>query len=101
VIFERYNDGHGSLYQTHWKDSLGDHYAVWVPTSSAYEIVLLQDLNAIGSKFIYDNNYFTIENINGVKRPVPCDTIEMINGKRTPVPLIKHISAVATLVPYK
>jgi hypothetical protein len=98
AIYERYNDGRGALFQTYWRGADGDHYASWVATGAAFEIVISQDLSANGKKFIYNNKYYWIKRIDEVRRPVPC---EYVDGKQEPLPASKKVEPVASLVPYK
>jgi hypothetical protein len=85
AILERGQDGSGTLFETHWKDSAGDHYAGWVATSHAYEYVISGNNRGPGKKYVYPKGYYSIQSIEGVSRPVP----------------VVKIDAVATLIPKK
>ena len=70
AIFEKGSDGSGTLFQTHWKDSQGDHFAGWVTTSHAYEFVIPVNRSSKGKKYVYPARTYTIKHINDVGRPV-------------------------------
>ena len=99
AIFERSEDGSGSLLQTRWQDDQGDHFAVWVSPpfipirlqsskhyrgGPAYEFVVPFDRSKEAKRFVYQKGKFTIQIINGIARPVPKDP---------------EIKPVATLIP--
>ena len=92
-IFERSEDGSGSLLQTRWQDDQGDHFAAWVSppfiskrlqSGPAYEFVVPFDRSKEAKRFVYQKGKFTIQMINGITRPVPKDP---------------EIQPVATLIP--
>jgi len=73
AIFERSEDGSGALFQTHWVDDQGDHFAGWVATSHGYEFVIPTDRTKEGKKYVYPVGRYRIETIDGIRRPVPND----------------------------
>ena len=74
AIFERSEaDGSGALFQTHWIDDQGDHFAGWVATSHGYEFVIPTDRTKDGKKYVYPANTYKIKMIDGIQRPVPND----------------------------
>jgi len=98
-IFERSEDGSGSLLQTRWQDDQGDHFAAWVSPpfipirlqsskhyrgGPAYEFVVPFDRSKEAKRFVYQKGKFTIQIVNGIARPVPKDP---------------EIKPVATLIP--
>jgi hypothetical protein len=99
AMFERSEDGSGTLFQTRWQDDQGDHFAAWVcpPViplklqsskhfrgGPAYEFVVPFDRSKEAKRFQYQKGKFTIQIINGIARPVPKDP---------------EIKIVATLIP--
>ena len=92
AIFERSVDGSGFLYQAHWQDDQGDHFASWViplpgfstiverPVKSlsgccgtAYEFVVPFDRSKEAKMYRYPKQTYTIKKIDWVKRPIPKD----------------------------
>lgn len=73
AIFERSEDGSGALFQTHWIDDQGDHFAGWVATSHGYEFVIPTDRTKEGKKYVYPVKTYRIKMIDGIQRPVPND----------------------------
>ena len=71
AIFERSTDGSGALFQTHWKDELGDHFAGWVLTGPAYEFIVPSDRSREARKYFYPKGSYSFKELNGVSRPVP------------------------------
>jgi hypothetical protein len=93
AIFEREEDGSGSLIQTHWQDKQGDHFAAWVsvpgiPSAGcltdlttlpsrkgrggpAYEFVVPIDRSKEAERFVYERGTYTIWELDGISRPVP------------------------------
>ncbi|HTF99506.1 MAG TPA: hypothetical protein VK654_02835 [Nitrospirota bacterium] len=71
AIFERSADGSGTLFETHWKDEQGDHYAGWVATSHGFEFVVPADLKKEAKRYVYPKGYYSLKTINDVERPVP------------------------------
>ncbi len=76
AIFERSPDGSGALFLTRWQDEKGDHYAGWVATSHGYEFVKRQDGKV--EKYVYPKGYFTVKEIDGVRRPVPAVKLDPV-----------------------
>ena len=78
-IFERSLDGSGVLFQAHWEDEEGDHYAGWVSKSHGYEFIVPKDKkNQPTKKFVYPAGYYNVTEIDGVMRPVPLYEIEPV-----------------------
>jgi hypothetical protein len=90
AIFERSEDGSGTLIQAHWQDDQGDHFASWViplpgfsflferPRLSgccgpAYEFIVPLDRSKKAKKFVYPKQTYSIKKINWISRPVPKD----------------------------
>jgi len=88
AIFERSEDGSGALFQTHWLDDQGDHFAGWVSLlpgrgvplegsgilfmkGPAYEFIVPLDRSKEARKFVYPKGTYRIRKINGISRPVP------------------------------
>ncbi len=71
AIFERSGDGSGTLFQTHWQDEQGDHFAGRVANSHGYEFVIPIDRKQPGRKFVYPTKTYFVQMKNGVKRPIP------------------------------
>lgn len=84
AIFERSEDGSGVLFETHWKDSQGDHFSGWVYKRHGYEFIIPTDRLKEGKKYVYPVNTYRIKTINGIERPVPND---------------KTVKAIARLIP--
>ena len=78
AIFERSLDGSGALFQTHWEDENGDHFAAWVSTKHAYEVVVPKDRTQPAKKFVYPAGYYSVVQKNGIERPVPTYEIEPV-----------------------
>jgi hypothetical protein len=73
AIFERSEDGSGTLFQTHWIDDQGDHFAGWVFNRHGYEFVIPTDRTKEGKKYFYPARTYAIKTIDGIRRPVPDD----------------------------
>jgi hypothetical protein len=77
AIFERSPDGSGSLFETHWTDQDGDHFALWIYIAGGgdqmpgYEFVVPEDRTQNAKLYIYPYGTYLIQVIDGVKRPVP------------------------------
>jgi len=71
AMFERAANGSGALFETHWSDDAGDHFAGWVATSHGYEFVVPKDRQQPASKYVYPRGTFRLVDIDGVTRPVP------------------------------
>ncbi len=83
AVFERSLDGSGVLFQTHWEDNDGDHFAGWVSKSHGYEFVVPKDRTQPAKKYIYPAGYYSLLEKDGITRPVP----------------VVEIDPVATLIP--
>ncbi|NQV03773.1 MAG: hypothetical protein HQ542_14075 [Bacteroidia bacterium] len=70
-VFEREADGGGTLFELHWKDDQGDHFAAWF--LHAYEFIIPFDRTKPAEKYVYLVDTYTEKYIDGVKRPVPND----------------------------
>jgi len=92
AIFERSENGSGTLFQAHWQDDQGDHFASWliplpgfsllvarpVPSLSgccgpAYEFIVPLDRSKEVKRFVYPKQTYSIKKINWISRPVPKD----------------------------
>lgn len=73
AIFEQSGDGSGALFETHWIDDQGDHFAGWIATSHGYEFVIPSDRTKEGKKFVYPVKTYRVERIDAIERPVPID----------------------------
>jgi hypothetical protein len=82
AIFERSEDGSGSLMQTHWQDDQCDHFGAWVSPpvgiiskrglgGPAYEFVVPFDRSKEAKKFVYEKGAYRVRSIDGIWRPVP------------------------------
>ncbi len=78
AIFERSPDGSGALFETHWTDSDGDHFAGWVATSHGYEFVVPKDRKKSANKYVYPAGYYELKEKDGVTRPVPNTSIDPV-----------------------
>jgi hypothetical protein len=78
AIFERSQDGSGTLFHTHWRDQQGDHFAGWVATSHGYEFILPLDRSQPAKKFVYPKGYYSVTEIDGVSRPVPMTQMDPV-----------------------
>lgn len=78
AMFERSNDGSGTLFETHWKDGQGDHFAGWVATSHGFEFVVPADRKKEAKRYVYPKGYYTLTTINGIERPVPSVALEPV-----------------------
>ena len=78
AIFERSPDGSGVLFETHWKDGQGDHFAGWVATSHGYEFVVPTNRKKEAKKFVYPKGFYFLTTINNIERPVPSVPIEPV-----------------------
>ncbi len=78
AIFERSADGSGTLFETHWKDDQGDHFAGWVATSHGYEFVVPANRKKEAKKFVYPKGFYSLSTINNIERPVPSVPIEPV-----------------------
>lgn len=71
AIFEQDEDGKGVLFERHWADPHGDHFAVWTVPGPAYEVLVPVDRTRPAYRFAYDGGRFAVENRDGIERPVP------------------------------
>ena len=78
AILERSPDGSGTLFQTSWRDEQGEHFAGWVKTSHGYEFVVPLDRSKPAKKYVYPKGFYSIQEINGISRPVPTTTMEPV-----------------------
>ena len=78
AIFERSEDGSGTLLRTHWRDQQGDHFAGWVVTSHGYEYIVPLDRSKPAKKFVYPKGYYSVKGIDGVSRPVPATQMDPV-----------------------
>ncbi len=88
AIFEQMDDGSGTLFQTRWQDSQGDHFCAWVKgntgSSHAYEFIVPTDRSKTAKKYVYPAGTWDTRKVNGMTRLVPDD------------PDVEHV---ATLIP--
>ena len=78
AIFERSPDGSGALFQTHWRDEKGNHFAGWVAKSHGYEFIVPIDRKKEAKKFVYPKYTYEVKEIGGIWRPVPSAPIEPV-----------------------
>ena len=75
AMFERSEDGSGTLHQTRWTDEQGDHFAAWVKGGSAhghgYEFIVPLEKSKNAKRFVYPAGTYTVKTIDGIRRPVP------------------------------
>jgi hypothetical protein len=81
AMFEQSEDGTGVVFERHWVDHHGDHFAVWA--GSAFEVVVPRDRAQPAYRFEYPPTLYKVENHGGVERPVPAMPIEA-NAKLHP-----------------
>jgi len=70
-VFERESDGGGTLFELHWKDDKGDHFAAWF--IHAYEFIIPEDRTLPAEKYVYPDGTYTAKYVDGQQRPVPND----------------------------
>lgn len=81
AMFEHGQDGSGALFENHWEDADGDHFAAWIylpgggNSRHGYEFVVPKDRLQSVSKYVYPWGTYVVQNINGVERPVPADAV--------------------------
>jgi hypothetical protein len=78
AIFERSPDGSGALFETHWTDKDGDHFAGWVATSHGYEFVVPKDRKKPAKKYVYPSGYYELKERDGITRPIPTAAIDPV-----------------------
>ena len=78
AIFERSPDGSGALFETHWSDNDGDHFAGWVATSHGYEFVIPKDRKKPAKKYVYPAGNYDLKEKDGITRPVPNTPIDPV-----------------------
>ena len=78
AMYERSNDGSGTLFETHWKDAQGDHYAGWVATSHGFEFVIPVDRKKEAKRYVYPKGYYSLKTINDIERPVPVVALDPV-----------------------
>ena len=66
-------NGSEILFQNHWIDDQGDHFAGWEAFSNGYEFVIPTDRRKEGKKYVYPKKTYQIKLIDGVRRPIPND----------------------------
>lgn len=80
AFFEQAHDGSGTLFERHWTDAWGDHFAVWespwMGPGQAVELVVPLDRNQPAWRFVYDAGLYDVRDDNGLPRPVPKMLIE-------------------------
>jgi len=83
-FLQRDSDGKGLLFQTHWSDAHGDHFAVWLKGSIALEVVIPADRSQPGYRFIYPSGFYEVETRGELEHPVP-NVLVPAGSKLTPV----------------
>jgi len=84
AIFEQASDGSGALFENHWTDSDGDHYASWLyfpgggKSRHGYEFVVPKDRSQNALKYVYPWGTYVVQNIVGVERPVPASPVDPV-----------------------
>jgi hypothetical protein len=84
TMFERHEDGSGSLFQIHWQVDHCDHFAAWVSPpigivssrglgGPAWEFVVPFDRSKEAKRFFYPKGTYRVEEIGAILRPVPND----------------------------
>src|SRR5207245_514804 len=61
AFLEREADGSGTLFDSHWRDPDGDHFAVWVNGASAFEIFVPLAQGQPAFRFAYPARLYTVE----------------------------------------
>lgn len=86
AIFERSPDGSGTLIDKTWSDEKGDHFAMWILTSHAYEFLVPKDRSKPAQRYIYPAGFYSIVDVGGGMRPVaaaPLDPVATLIPNRT------------------
>jgi len=78
AMFERSADGSGTLFETHWTDSHGDHFTGWVATSHGWEFVVPKDRKKPAKKYVYPAGYYELKEKDGIIRPVPITPVDPV-----------------------
>jgi hypothetical protein len=91
AMFEKSADGSGALMQTHWTDADADHFAGWVATGPAFEFVVPTDRTLPASRFVYPDDTYEVEEVDGEDRPIPSGAVAPVTrllplGEGTAVP---------------
>ena len=79
AFFEQIGDGAGTILESHWTDTAGDHFAIWatpVEPGEAVEVLVPTDRSQAAYRFVYPPGLYDVRNDNGVERPVPRVLIE-------------------------
>ncbi len=81
AVYEQGHDGKGVAFDTHWEDANGDHFTSWIylpgggQNMPAYEFVVPKDRNQLVLKYVYPLGKYVIQEIDGIKRPVPSEEL--------------------------
>jgi len=84
AVFEQYGKEGGCLIETHWTDHDGDHFASWIygagggNSMHGYEFIVPADRTKNALRYIYLSGTYLIQEINGIKRPVPVSRVEPV-----------------------
>lgn len=84
AILEHAPDGGGTLFENHWVDEAGDHYAGWVyfpgggDGQHAWEFVVPKDRAGEALRYAYAGGTYEVKEIDGVKRPIPDEPVEPV-----------------------
>lgn len=87
AFLEQEQGGNSTLANLHWRDSDGDHFAVWISFLSrqggAVEYIIPFDRTQPAKRFHYPVGSYTIIDMNGIERPIAVDP-----ARQSPVRLI-------------
>ena len=75
AMFEREKDGSGALFETHWTDEEGDHFAAWLGRRIAWVFVVPRDRTKPAKRYVYQYKRFSFSSpfsISG-NRVIPKD----------------------------
>ena len=79
AFFEQTGEGAGTVLESHWTDTAGDHFAIWatpVEQGEAVEVLVPIDRTQRAYRFVYPPGLYDVRNDNAVERPVPKVLIE-------------------------
>jgi hypothetical protein len=84
AMFEKESRGGGALFENHWTAPDGDHFVAWIylpnggSSRHGYEFIVPNNRSKEALRYVYPWGTYTVQNINGVERPVPMNPVEPV-----------------------
>ncbi len=76
-MLERTPEG-GFLFQIHWRDEMGDHYAASLKGGGAWEFIVPLDRSKNAVRLDYPHGTYSLVDMDGKKRPVALPSANVV-----------------------